>query len=179
MKRADETPKALFQRDDCRRYLILKEGVAAAGFDCLDPRCNHGIGGDCERKAVDDHAAELLALNIHPLPEGRGRNQHTMGRGAEFFKERTLWGVALQEHGKFHLAEQALIYVPHLGIAGEQHKSAAARDLQEPADSFCGLESKLRRAGFGKVGRDIKQGLILVIEVRRENYISSMIHAET
>src|SRR5690349_15070931 len=65
VQRADQPPKSLFQRDDCRRNLILKEGIATLGVNRLHPRGDDRIAGHGKRQAVDNHTAQLLSLYIH------------------------------------------------------------------------------------------------------------------
>ena len=69
MQRANQASKALFQRDHRGRNLILKKRIAPVGVDSFNSRGYHRVAGHCKRQAIDDHAAQLFALHIHPLPE--------------------------------------------------------------------------------------------------------------
>src|SRR5215470_8385620 len=66
---ADQPAKTLFQGDHRRRYLVFEKRVAPAFLNRLNARCNHGIIGHSEGQAVDNHAAQLLALHVYTLPE--------------------------------------------------------------------------------------------------------------
>src|SRR5581483_4546349 len=157
MQRAYKASEALFQRDDRRRHLVLEECVPAARIDCFYSRRHYGIRRDCERQAVNNDAAELLALDVYSLPERRCCEQHAMGRGAKFLEQRALRGIALKKHRELDLPEQALVDVTHLGVAGEQNERTAARDLQKPANAFCGLWAKLGGARVRQIRRYVKQ----------------------
>src|SRR5215472_3364568 len=65
----DQPAKTLFQGDHRRRHLVFKKRVASAFLDRANAGCNHRIVGHSEGQAIDDHAAQLLALNVYTLPE--------------------------------------------------------------------------------------------------------------
>src|SRR5262249_40380222 len=66
---ADQPAKTLFQGDHRRRYLVFKKRIASALLNRANTRCNHGIIGHRKGQPIDDHAAQLLALHVHTLPE--------------------------------------------------------------------------------------------------------------
>ena len=69
MQGPDQSPKPLFQGNDRARHLVFEEGVAAARIDGLDPSRDYRIAGHGKGQAIDNHAAQLLALHVHALPE--------------------------------------------------------------------------------------------------------------
>src|SRR5579863_8644361 len=95
MKRANEASEALFQGYNGGWDLILEEGVAAAGIDCLDSRRDHWITGHCEGQAVDNHATQLLPLNVHTLPERRCGEQHGIWGQAKFLEQGAFRRISL------------------------------------------------------------------------------------
>src|SRR5260370_43231 len=64
--------------------------------DARDSRLDGGIAGHRERKLVNNHAAQLLALHVHALPERRGRKEHAMGCAAELLEQRVARAGTLQ-----------------------------------------------------------------------------------
>src|SRR5579884_3821971 len=76
VQRTNQSPEALLQRDHSAGNLIFHERVAPIGGNRRDTSSNHGIVWDGKRQAVDDHAAKLLALHIHSLPERRSSKQN-------------------------------------------------------------------------------------------------------
>lgn len=69
VERADQASKALFKRDYRGRNLIVIEGVSAFVIDGIHARFDDWVAWDREWQAVDDYAAQLLALHVHALPE--------------------------------------------------------------------------------------------------------------
>src|SRR5262249_45227419 len=116
VERADQAAKALFQSNDGGGDLVVEEGVAAVFVDGFDAGSDYRITRHGEGQAVDDHAAELLALHVNALPEGRGGEEHGVRGDAELLKQRGLWGIPLQEHGEVEDAEKAMVDVVHLRV---------------------------------------------------------------
>ena len=67
---ANEPPKALQHRQNRERHLIFVERVATACRDGFDASGSDGIAGRRKWQLVDDHTAQLVADDIHTLPEG-------------------------------------------------------------------------------------------------------------
>ena len=127
----------------------MKEGVAALGINRTHPGRYDRVAGNGERQAVDDHATELLALHVYPLPKGRRTEQNRMWCEAELLEQNAFGRVTLQEHRKFELPQQTLIYVIHLGVTGEQDECSSAGDLQQPPDAIGSARGKLWRTRVG------------------------------
>ena len=66
---AEQTPHALLQADDRRRHLVVAERVAALLAHAVHPRLHHRVRRHLERQPIDDHQAEGVARDVHPLPE--------------------------------------------------------------------------------------------------------------
>jgi len=63
------------------------------------------------------------------------------------------------------LAEQAIMDVIHLRVAGEEAEGTALGDIEDAPDLFRGGPSECRRARIRHVWRNIEYGLLAVIEV--------------
>ena len=96
----------------------------------------------------------------------------------ELLEQRRFRSVALLEYGKFQLAKQPLVNVVHLGVTGEEHERAPSGNLQQAPDHAGGLGGKLRGAGIGQIGRNVKNGLTLVIEMRGDDQFARMVEPE-
>ena len=68
-KRADEAAESLLQSENGFGNLVVEEGFAAGFFYGAHAGLHYGIAGDGKRQAVNDDAAERLALHINALPE--------------------------------------------------------------------------------------------------------------
>ena len=78
-------------------------------------------------------------------------------RESKLLEQRRFRSVALLEHRKLQQAEQAVVDLVHLRVAGEEHEGAAAGDLEQAADAVGGRADKLRRARIGQIGRDVQE----------------------
>src|SRR5262249_43682251 len=67
---ADQPAEALLQCDGRLRDLVIVERIAARFLHVADARFDYGIAGGREREAIDYHAAQLIAGDVHSLPEG-------------------------------------------------------------------------------------------------------------
>ena len=157
----------------------MEKSVATVGVNGFDAGGNDGVAGDREGQAVNDYAAQLVSLDVDALPERGGGEEYGVGREAELFEQRHFGSVALQEHREFKFAEQALINLVHLRIAGEEDEGATAGDFQQAFYAVRGLGYELRRARVGQVGRNIENYLTLIIEVRRHDRFAGVIESET
>ncbi len=68
-----------------------------------------GIGRDGEGQAVDDDAAELLALHVDSLPEAGGAEEDGVGRVAELLQQDVARRGAVQQQRIGQFGEQALV----------------------------------------------------------------------
>ena len=68
-----------------------------------------GVGGDGEGEAVDDDAAELLALHVDSLPEGGGAEEDGVGGVAELLQQDVARGGAVEEQRVGEFGEEALV----------------------------------------------------------------------
>ena len=66
-----------------------------------------------------------------------------VGGFAELLDEDVAWGRALQEQRIGELAEQAVVELAHLRVAGEEAEGAAAGDLEDAADFFGGVREEV------------------------------------
>ena len=82
------------------------------------------------------------------------------------------------EHGKFQLAKKAVVDFIHLRVAGEEHEGASAGNLQQPPDHAGRLAGELWRAWIGQIGRDVKDRLAFVIEVRGDDQVARVVEPE-
>src|SRR6266849_1476831 len=101
-----------------------------------------------------------------------------MGRQTKFFKQHILWRVTLQQQGKFDFAQQPVIHIVHLGIAGEQHKRSTTRNLEQTPDAVRCPWRELRSTWIRQIRRHIKHGLTGIIEMGLENYFTHMLESE-
>src|SRR5437763_4378182 len=69
MKGTNQTAKSLLYRDHCSGNLVLHKRIATISSNRCDASCDYWIIGHSKRKSVDNHAAKLLALYVHSLPE--------------------------------------------------------------------------------------------------------------
>ncbi len=136
-----------------------------AGFD-------DRIGRDGEGQAVDDDAAELLALHVDSLPEAGCAEEDGVGGLAELLEQHVARRGAVEQQRIGQLGQQALVDLAHLRVAGEEAEGAAFGDLEHAANAFGGLLGKVRLARIGHVGRQIEQRLPLVVEVRRDDQLA-------
>ena len=97
--RADQAAEALFQGEDSFRNLVFGKGVASFFGKGAHSRCDDGVGGDGERQAVDDDAGELVAGNVHALPEAGGGEKDGAGGVAESLEQCGTRRGALQQEG--------------------------------------------------------------------------------
>ena len=67
--RPDKPPKPLFEGNGGLGNLIVEESAASAILDRFHARLDNRIAGYGKREPVDNHAAQLLALNVDALPE--------------------------------------------------------------------------------------------------------------
>jgi hypothetical protein len=67
--RPDEPAKPLFEGNSGFGNLIVEESAASAILDRFDACLENRIAGYGKREPVDNHAAQLLALNVDALPE--------------------------------------------------------------------------------------------------------------
>jgi hypothetical protein len=67
--RPDEPAKSLLEGNGGLGNLIVEESAASAILDRLDAGHEDWIAGHAKRKAVDNHATQLLALYVDALPE--------------------------------------------------------------------------------------------------------------
>src|SRR5208283_2915085 len=178
VQRANQASKALFQRDDRAGHLVIAEGIAAGAIDRLHARRHNRVARHRERQPVDNHTTQLLALHVHTLPERRGSEQHRVRCEPKLLKQRGFWRVSLLEHGEINDAEKLVVDIVHLRVAGEEHEGAAARDLEEPTHHASGLRCELRSARIGQVGRDVKDCLAFVVEMRGDNELARMVKAK-
>src|SRR6185437_7305735 len=86
LHRADQPPKSLLERYHCRGNLVLKKCISSGRVNRPYPRRNHRIIWHRKRQPVNDHAAQLFALNVHTLPKRSSSKQHRVGREAELFQ---------------------------------------------------------------------------------------------
>ncbi len=178
MQRADEPAESLLQRDHRGRHLVVEERVAAVFINRADARGHHRIVRHGERQPVNDDATELFALHVHTLPERRGGEQHGVRGKAKLIEQRAARRRALQQHGKFELAQQAVVQVAHLRVAGEEAEGAPARDLQQFADACRRARAAVGRAWIGQVGRNVEHGLLREVEVRGHHQLARVLHAQ-
>src|SRR5271165_402593 len=178
LQRTNQPAEPLLERNHRARHLILEERIAAVLVDGLDARRHHWIIRHRKRQPVDDHAAQLLSLHVHPLPERRGRKQHAIRRHAELLQQRILGRAALQKHGKLQLAQQPLVKLVHERVAGEQAERPPAANLQQLPHSLRGLFHELRLARVWQIRRHIQQRLAGVVEVRRDDHLARMLQAQ-
>ena len=116
----------------------------------------------------------MFALYIHSLPERRVANSTAWGSTGTLRAAR-LGRIALQKHRKLEFAQPTMVDLPHLRVAGKQHKGSTAGDLEQPPDAVRSLRRELRCARIGQIGGDIEQGLLRIVEMRWQNdlaYIS-------
>jgi len=59
--------------------------------------------------------------------------------------------------------------VAHLRVAGEEAEGAALGDFEDAADALCGFFGEVGLARIGHVGRQVEEGLLLVVEVRGDD----------
>src|SRR5271155_4830663 len=102
-----------------------------------------------------------------------------MGRDAKFLEQRRFWGVTLFEHGVIQFAEQPLVDLVHLRIAGEQDKGSSAGDLEQPPNKTRSLASELGCARVRQPRRDVEDGLTFVSEVGWDDQFAGVIEPET
>ncbi len=131
---ADEPPESLQHREDRQRHLVVLEGVAALGVDRLDARGRNRIARRGERQLVDDHAAQLFADDIDPLPERRGRKQHRVRRRSELREQCAARRRALDDHRVWQIRLDEVADRAQHGVAREQHECAALGPDQQVAD---------------------------------------------
>jgi hypothetical protein len=179
VQRADEAAEALFEGDDGAGHLVVEEGVASGGGDGVHARLYDGVGGDGEGQAIDDDAAELLALYVYALPEAGRAEEDGAGGVAELFEQNVARGGSLEEQWVGEFGGKALVSGAHLRIAGEQAEGAAAGDLEDAAGALGRLDEEIGFAGVGHVGRQIEQRLLRVVEVRRDDEFAGEGEAET
>jgi len=175
---ADEASEALLEGDDGGGDGVVEEAVAAIVVDGFAACLDDGVAGDGEGDFIDDDAAQLVALDIDSLPEGRGGKQDGVGGGAELLDERGFGRGALQEHGVVELSEERVVNLLHLSVAGEEAEGAAAGDLQKLADADGGLGGEVGVARVGHVWRNVEDGLGLVVEVGGDDEFASAFEAE-
>src|SRR5262249_37526419 len=65
----------------------------------------------------------------------------------------------------------------HLGIAGEETKGAALRDLQHAPNLFRRLRREEVRTRIGQIGRNVKDRLIRIIVVRWHDQLAGMLNS--
>src|SRR5262249_36691547 len=130
-------------------------------------------------QAVDDHAAKLLALNINTLPEAGRSEEYSVRRLAKLLQQHMPWCSSVQQQRIGQLRQHALVDRSHLAVAREQAEGAALRDLEHPADAFGRAVGEVRLARIRHRGRQVKQGLTLVLEVRGHNQFACGNETET
>src|SRR4030095_3694179 len=86
--------------------------------------------GHGERQFVDDHAAQLLALDIHTLPETARGKQDGVRSAAKFFQQSALAFFSLEQHRKTQPALEGSINLLHLSITGKKHKGATPARIE-------------------------------------------------
>ena len=86
--------------------------------------------------------------------------------------------IALQQHGEVQFAEQPLVDVVHLRVAGEQDECPPARNLEQPPDAVGRFGRELRGARIRQVGRHIEQRLIFIVEVRRQDSFAGVLQSQ-
>ena len=84
----------------------------------------------------------------------------------------------MHEGRKFDLERDALMELPHLCVAGEQHKRPAARDLQQPDRFLHRLLQEPRAPRIGQMLRHVEQRLLGVVEVAGHNQRARQLHAQ-
>ena len=97
-----------------------------------------GSVGTAKGQAVDDDGRKLLALHVDALPEGAGCRRGRRWGLAEPAEQHMPRCGAVQQQRVGQLTQQAVMHEPHLRVAGEQAKGAAAGDLKHAADAFSG-----------------------------------------
>ena len=85
--RPDEPAKPLFEGKSGLGNLIVEESAASAILDCFHARLENGVARHREGKPVDNHATQLLALNVDTLPERRGAKDDRVWRRAELVEK--------------------------------------------------------------------------------------------
>src|SRR6267378_2381004 len=101
-----------------------------------------------------------------------------MGSNAKLLQQRGLRRVPLLQHGEIQHAQQAIVDVVHLRVAGEEYESTTSRDLEQTLDAVRCLRDELMRARVGEIGRYVQNYLALIIEMRRHDGFTRMIEAE-
>jgi hypothetical protein len=87
-------------------------------------------------------------------------------------------GGALKEQRVRELAEEAVVELAHLGVAGEEAEGAATGDLEDAADLFGGVREEVGVARRREVLREIEQRLPGVVEVRGDDELFGERNAE-
>src|SRR5579863_982384 len=72
---ANQPAKSLFQGERGLGDLVVVKRIPTRFTYVLDASLNHWVARNRERQLIDDHTAQLLALNVNALPEGRGGEQ--------------------------------------------------------------------------------------------------------
>ena len=85
----------------------------------------------------------------------------------------------MEEKRKIEDGKKQVVEGAHLVVTGEEAESATASDAKNTLDGGGGRGDEFRVARVGHGGREIKEGLLTVLEVGRDDELARVGEAET
>jgi len=164
--RPDEPAKPLFEGKSGLGNLIVEESAASAILDCFDARLENWVARHGKRKPVDNHATQLLALNVDSLPERRGAEENRVRRRSELVEKLIPRHGAMEQQRIREDVFQGHVHLLHHVVTGEQAESTPLADSKDLRDvRLCGVE-KTVVARIRDVFWHIQQRLLRIVEER-------------
>src|SRR5829696_28256 len=174
----DQAPETLAQLQDCRGKRVLREPVASLPRDALAARLDERIPRGREWQLVDHEERERLALDVDPLPEGRGREEDRVDVLAEPLQEPLARRVPLPKDGKLKPRRAARDQLVQRAVGGGEDERAARREPAERDDLVRQPVVIAWRARLRNAGRDVDERLVAVVEGRRKDQLARVVESQ-
>ncbi len=181
--RADQSPRALLERDHGVRQLMHGERAQALLLQDFHARRQHGVVWRGKRQFVDDDQRERLAAHVDAFPEALAAHQHGIAELAEAIQQFGTAGLALDQQGQLQAAfREGLVKqvggALHCPQRGAQQESAAAGGLDQRQRGLHHGVGELRRLRRRQVARHVEQALGGVVERAGQRQRLVLVQAE-
>src|SRR5262245_13615476 len=175
---SDEAAEPLAQLQDRGGQRVFREPISSLTRDALAACLDERIARRREGQLVDHEQRERLALNVHALPERRGREKNRVDVVPEALEQPLARRVALPQHGELQPTGATRDELVESAVGRSEDERSPGGEPAERDDLVGEAVVVAGRAGLGDPRRNVDKGLVAVVERRRKDELTRIVEAE-